>query len=47
MDGNVGMTRDTLAVLIGRMLDAETRTTPPPTDETGEWLTGVASATPF
>jgi len=28
MDGNVGMTRDTLAVLIGRMLDAETRAAP-------------------
>ena len=37
MDSNVGMTRDTLAALIGRMLDAETRTTPPPSGSCTLW----------
>lgn len=45
MDSNVAMTRDTLAALIGRILDAETRTTPPPSDEVGEWLYGSAGFT--
>lgn len=36
MDGEAGMTRDTLEALIGRMLDAETRDTPPPAGEEGD-----------
>lgn len=45
MDGDVGMTRDTLEALIGRMLDAETRDTPPPAGEEGDWLYGSAGFT--
>lgn len=35
------MTRETLEALIGRMLDAETRTTPPPTGEERTGCTAV------
>lgn len=45
MDGDAGMTRDTLEALIGRMLDVETRTTPPPAGEEGDWLYGSAGFT--
>lgn len=45
MDGETGMTREGLEALIGRMLDAETRTTPPPTGEEGDWLYGSAGFT--
>lgn len=45
MDGAADMTRDTLEILIGRMLDAETRTTPPPPGEEGDWLYGSAGFT--
>ena len=34
-----------LEVLIGRMLDAETRTTPPSAEEQGDWLYGGAGFT--
>jgi len=45
MSGDADMTRETLEVLIGRMLDAETRTTPPPVCEEGDWLYGSAGFT--
>lgn len=45
MDDEVGMTREMLEVLIGRMLDAETRTTPPPPGEEEDWLYGSAGFT--
>ena len=45
MDGAAGMTRDTLEALINRMLDAETRTTPPPANEKQDWLYGSAGFT--
>ena len=45
MDRTADMTRDTLEVVIGRRLDAETRTTPPPPGEEGDWLLGSAGFT--
>ena len=45
MDGEAVMTRETLEALIGRMLDAETRTTLPPTGEEEDWLYGSAGFT--
>lgn len=45
MDGNVGMTRKTLEILIGRMLDAETRDIPPPAGEEADWFYGSAGFT--
>jgi hypothetical protein len=45
MSGDADMTRETLEALIGRMLDAETRTTPPPVYEGGGWLYGSAGFT--
>jgi MoxR-like ATPase len=45
MDDAAGMTRDTLEALIDRMLDAETRTTPPPPSEARDWLYGSAGFT--
>ena len=45
MVGDIGMARETLEALIGRMLDAETRDTPPPPGEEGDWLYGSAGFT--
>ena len=45
MSGATEMTRETLAALIGRMLDAETLTTPPSPGEEGDWLYGSAGFT--
>jgi hypothetical protein len=39
------MTRATLATLIGRMLDAEARSIPPPVGEEGDWLYGSGGFT--
>jgi len=36
------MTREGLEALINETLDAETRTTPPPAGEEGDWLYGSA-----
>ena len=44
-DGNAGMTHEALEALIGRMLDAEKRETPPPAGEEGDWLYGSAGFT--
>ena len=44
MVGDIGMTRETLETLIGRMFDAETRDTPPPTGEEEDWLYGSAGS---
>lgn len=45
MSGDADMTRETLEALIGRMLDAETRDTPPPPGEEEDWLYGSAGFT--
>ncbi len=45
MGGETGMTRAALEALIWRMLDAETRTSPPLAGEAGDWLYGSAKFT--